>query len=291
MTRLQRFKAGVWNALHNISPALEHQMKRRFSHSYHENWRYRTRLVRSSPDNDFIPRVPDAGLVAGRYQIMHNGLKIVAGSYYGDGPIRLLQKNRGVHEPQEERVFQEVLKAIRPGEIILELGAYWSFYSMWFCKEVPQARPFMVEPVAANIEFGRQNFAANGYDGHFVHAFVGAASGVAEDGTKIICVDDLAAELAIGHIAILHADIQGFELDMLQGCGRMFREHRIDWCFISTHSEDLHAACERHLSEQGFVIIASSSLAESFSWDGLLVARASRVASIPPIHLSKRGGR
>jgi hypothetical protein len=288
---MQRFKAGIWNALHSISPALEHQIKRRYSRSYHENWSYRTRLARASSDNDFIPRVPDAGEVNGRFQIMHNGLKIVAGSYYGNGPIRLLKENRGVHEPQEERIFQEVLKTIRPGGIILELGAYWSFYSMWFCKEVPQARPFMVEPVAANIEFGRQNFATNGFSGTFIHAYVGAAAGVAEDGTKIICVDDLATDLGLGHIAILHADIQGSELDMLKGCGRMFREHRIDWFFISTHSEALHTSCESHLREQGFVIVASIPLAESFSWDGLLVARASQVASIPAIHLSKRGGR
>jgi hypothetical protein len=291
MTRMQRFKAEIWNVLHTISPALEHQLKRQFSRSYHENWNYRTRLVRASSDNDFIPRVPDAGEVIGRFQIMHNGLKIVAGSYYGDGPIRLLRKNRGVHEPQEERIFQEVLKTICPGGIILELGAYWSFYSMWFCKEVPQARPFMVEPVAANIEFGRQNFATNGFSGHFVHAYVGETTGAAEDGTKIICVDDLAADLGLDHIAILHADIQGFELDMLKGCGRMLREHRIDWCFISTHSEELHAACEHHMRERDFVIVASIPLSESFSWDGLLVARASQVASIPPIHLSKRGGR
>ena len=39
---------------------------------------------------------------------MHNGLKIHLGSYYGPEGATQLIINKGVHEPQEEYVFQEV---------------------------------------------------------------------------------------------------------------------------------------------------------------------------------------
>jgi hypothetical protein len=38
--------------------------------------------------------------------------------------------NRGVHEPLEEFVFQEVLKRLPEACAMIELGAYWGHYSM-----------------------------------------------------------------------------------------------------------------------------------------------------------------
>src|SRR3954464_7231994 len=68
-------------------------------------WPQRYKDVLSSADNAFIPRVPDAGKVIDGAQVMHNGLRIARGSYYGYPITRMLRLNRGVHEPQEERAF------------------------------------------------------------------------------------------------------------------------------------------------------------------------------------------
>ena len=65
-------------------------------------WRRWYRDVMASPDNQHIPRVPNAGKVIDGCQVMHNGLRIVRGSYYGYPLTRMLKLNRGVHEPQEE---------------------------------------------------------------------------------------------------------------------------------------------------------------------------------------------
>lgn len=288
MSRMQRFKGGVWQAIGAISPSLELALRKRFSRSHGENWGYRTRVARSSSDNAFIPRVPEAGRLVDGFQIMHNGLRVLAGSYYGDGPITLLRKNKGVHEPQEERAFQEVLKAIKPGGVILELGAYWAFYSMWFCKEVPHARAFMVEPLKENLRFGERNFAANGFTGHFTQAYVGAKTSLADDGIKVICVDGFLEEHGIERLAILHCDIQGFELEMLHGAGHAIEQRRIDWLFISTHSDELHRECEAFLSQRGFVTLASVPMSESFSVDGVLVMRAQETSAIPALTISRR---
>jgi len=288
MTRLQRVKASIWDVCRAISPKLEHELKRRFSRSYWDNWKERTRQVRSCPDNAFIPRVPSAGKVIDGAQIMHNGLRVVIGSYYGKGPVDLLRKNKGVHEPQEERVFQEVLKHIAPSSVMIELGAYWAFYSMWFCRTVKGGRAYMVEPVAENLDYGKRNFKLNSLQGHFTQALAGAVSSVSLDGSRTVCVDDLVAQHQLSHIAILHSDIQGFELEMLKGAEKTITQGKVSFFFISTHSEELHRACEEFLHHQGCSTMASVTPAESFSIDGILVCRASHAPTMPMIAVSRK---
>src|SRR5882757_2436953 len=97
-----------------------------------ERWKRRIALVKQSADNARIQTVPNAGKLEHDHQVMHNGLRITLGSYYDYGNTRLLEQNRGIHEPQEEYVFQEILKHMKPGAVMMELGSYWAFYSLWF---------------------------------------------------------------------------------------------------------------------------------------------------------------
>ena len=114
---------------------------------YNSNWVLRKRWgklnlsenriekVCSSPENNFIKRVPDAGKISNGWITMHNGIQVSALGYYGKGILNMLVRNLGVHEPEEERVFQEVLKYVQPGSTMIEAGSYWAFYSLWFSKE------------------------------------------------------------------------------------------------------------------------------------------------------------
>jgi hypothetical protein len=99
----------------------------------------RFREVISDPLNLLIERVPMAGFLDGNQVYLHNGLRVPVagpGAYYGPFS-QLLVINRGVHEPLEEFVFQEVLKCLPEAPSMIELGAYWGHYSMWFKKERP----------------------------------------------------------------------------------------------------------------------------------------------------------
>jgi hypothetical protein len=130
---------------------------------------FEKRILRtiSCPQNKYIPRVDDAGkifLPEPGYQLMHNGLKVEIDGYYGEYKSNgrgfvtdMLIRNKGVHEPQEERMFQEVLKYIPDNGSMLELGSYWAFYSMWFYQQVKNAECYMVEPERKNMEVGRRN--------------------------------------------------------------------------------------------------------------------------------------
>ena len=44
------------------------------------------------------------------YQLMHNGIKIIQDCYYGSWITTLIEILKGHHEPQEEKVFYEILK-------------------------------------------------------------------------------------------------------------------------------------------------------------------------------------
>jgi FkbM family methyltransferase len=252
-------------------------------------------------DADYIPKVPDAGKVrvdeqGNRVQIMHNGLLVAADGYYGDFVTQIIERMKGHHEPQEEKVFHEVLKAVPAGSTMIELGCYWAYYSLWFQKAVKNARNFMIEPAKAALECGRKNFRLNGMRGDFTLARIGrtsstgwVASGAeaADAAAPTVCVRDFVREKGIEKVTLLHSDIQGFEYDMLRGCGDLIAGRQIEFVFISTHRLKGHFQCLKHLTHSGYTIVAEHTPKESYSEDGLIVGTASPSA-VPQVQISKR---
>lgn len=253
-------------------------------------WLPLIRETAGCPDNALIPRVVGAGGGDERTITMHNGIKVVRSGYYGPGVDELLRVNRGVHEPQEELAFGHVLEELPPRAVMLELGSYWAFYSLWFYTAVSDPTCICVEPVQENLRIGRENFALNHAEGRFIHAFVGASECHRSDGGRVVSVDGLVSEFDLDRIDILHADIQGAELDMLVGSERAFRRGLVDFVFISTHSRQRHSDCLRFLEDRGFSVLAEANVDESYSVDGLIVARDGRRPSMSPIPISKKAG-
>lgn len=247
-------------------------------------WLERLDNILKSKDNDYIPKFENAGTIKNGKQTMHNGIKIYLGSYYGPECSVVFQKSKGIHEPQEERVFGEVLKKIKPGSTMVELGAFWSFYSMWFNKNIPGAKNYMIEPDSFNLGQGKRNFRLNKMKGTFIQAFLGKVSSNTNP-IPTLCVDDIVATNNIDFIDILHSDIQGFEYEMLQGAQTCFDQKKIGYIFISTHSNEVHYNCLQHLIDRGFIVLANADIDRTFSEDGLIVARAEYYPGIEPVNI------
>jgi hypothetical protein len=234
----------------------------------------RFREVVSDPLNLLIERVPLAGVVENNEVCLHNGIRVPASgnaAYYGSFSM-LLIINRGVHEPLEEYVFQELLRRLPEAPRMIELGAYWGHYSMWLKKMRPQATTILVEPDANNLAVGRHNFQRNGFEGEFIQAFV--AAGQFE-------VDPFLESRGIGHLDVLHVDIQGHEVEMLAGVRRALAAHRIDYLLISTHSQDIHKAVLGGLAEAGYRVEAACDFDnETTSYDGFVFAVSPQVAPL-----------
>lgn len=230
----------------------------------------RFREVISDPLNLLIERVPLAGTVRDNEVYLLNGNRVpISGSdaYYGDFS-HLLIVNRGVHEPLEEFVFQELLKHLPEAPRMIELGAYWAHYSMWLKKVRPKAQNIMVEQDPNCLATGRNNFARNGFTGEFIQAAV--APGAWQ-------VDEFLRSRELHHIDILHADIQGLELEMMDGARDALRNARINYLFIATHSQPTHHQIVGQLKEFGYRIeVASDFDYETTAYDGLVFASSPR---------------
>jgi hypothetical protein len=256
-----------------------------------KHWLPRIQSVIDGKDNQDIPRDKDAGKIIDGLLTMHNGIKVDPLSYYSYPMLKMLEQNKGVHEPQEENIFQEVLATLNDdkSKIMLELGSYWSFYSIWFKKIFPSADCYMVEPDRRNLMYGQHNFEINKIKGTFIH---GGISGKKDNSNNITTVDDICQEQQIDFLDILHSDIQGYELEMLYGSQKMLSKNKVGYAFISTHSNELHTQCQQLLQDKyGFITVASANLDESFSWDGILVMKAPEYPGIDQVNIDKKGKR
>ncbi len=238
-------------------------------------------------------RVNDDG---NRVQIMHNGVIVSADGYYGEVNTRIVERLKGHHQPQEEKVFYEVLKTLAPGSTMIELGCYWAYYSLWFHKAVKGARNFMIEPNKRALQCGINNFRLNRMSGDFTQAVVGkssiegwqrAGAGAENAAAGHDCVKDFVQGKGIEEVALLHCDIQGYEYEMLCGCGDLVDEKKIGFFFISTRSLKAHFQCLKHLVARGYVILAGHVPKAGYSEDGLLVASSVRSCQ-EPIEISKK---
>lgn len=226
----------------------------------------RWREIISDPLNLLIEKHPLAGFVRNNMVFLHNGNRVPVegpGSYYG-GFSQILIFNRGVHEPLEEYAFQELIKVLPESPSMLELGAYWGHYSMWLKKRRPAASVILVEPEMQHIQAGITNFRINHIKGEFIQDFVGKGH---------FAVDAYLQAKGIAKLDILHADIQGFEVEMLDDCTQSLQQQRIDYVFISTHSQQLHNEVLRRLKLFNYRIEISSDFDhQTTSLDGFIFA-------------------
>lgn len=244
-------------------------------------------------DCDPVPKVAEAGMVfedptGRRIQIMHNGLRVLADGYYGAWMTDLIRICRGHHEAQEERLFHEVVRRLPSDATMIELGGYWAYYSLWFLKDQPGRRAVVVEPEPDHLEVGRVNAALNALAPEFLHGLVGRRSAPEvpfrgeRSGDMILqchSVEQLMVRQDWDKLSLLHCDIQGAEFEVLDSCRPLLQARRIDWVFVSTHAQAIsgdpliHQRCLQLLRDCGAIIEAEHDVHESFSGDGLIVAR------------------
>jgi hypothetical protein len=246
----------------------------------------RFREIVSDPNNARIPRVECAGMALRDERtgdvmvVMHNGIRVLLGQHaYYDNFAEILVINRGVHEPQEEYAFGEVLKYIDPGLPMVELGSYWAFYSLWYRKRFPGAQVFLAEPEERRLQAGKRNFELNGESGEFIHQGIGPGG---------LDVNRLVQDRGIERIGLLHADIQGAEGFLLESIAPLLVAQRIDYLFVSTHSQELHRQCLDRLREFRYRVLAAADFDnDTFAYDGLIVAASPR-SHAPSIELYSR---
>jgi FkbM family methyltransferase len=242
-------------------------------------------------DAESIPKVSEAGQFlerdGQRLQRMHEGSLVVAGGYHGEWMSQIIKQLRGHHEPQEELLFHEILKHVALGSCIVELGAFWAYYTNWYLGSVEGSRAICVEPDTNNMSCGQVNLALNHRTATWINAAVGGGSKemlIRHDpkGSEVMVpclnMDEIRERAGFPAIEVLHLDVQGAELDLLRSLDNAVADQALRFVFVSTHhasisgSPTTHLDCIRELQRLGAIILADHTIEESFSGDGLIVA-------------------
>lgn len=254
----------------------------------------RSLMTISCRDSDVIPKVAGAGSVrqrdAERVQVMHNGVEVVYGGYYGEWMAHIIRGLQGHHEPQEELLFHTLLRYVRHSSHIVELGCFWAYYTQWYLKEVPDSTALCIEPDANHLAIGQRNSALNGHleQVRFVQAWIGgqalaAHASPTETSPEPVTLPmfdaaSILAEQAGEAIELLHLDTQGAELPFLRSITREMAEQKLRFIMVSTHhscisgSTTTHVDCVEALRALGASILVEHDVIESFSGDGLILA-------------------
>jgi hypothetical protein len=183
-------------------------------------------------------------------------------------------------------VFNEIIKLAPPNSTMLELGAFWAFYSMSFLRKVENGVSYLIEPDPHALLSGKNNFKLNNLKGNFYNYYVSDTNSAGQVPTTT--VDHFLETNNIPRLHILHSDIQGYELKMLIGAAQHLKDGTIDYIFISTHSNDLHDQCINYLKKYEYQILCDANLEETYSWDGLIVAKHKNIKGPTQLSISKR---
>ena len=136
----------------------------------------------------------------------------------------------------------------------------------------------LVEPVAQKLAVGEEHFRLDHMSGTFIHAFVGRDSRADAE-----FQDGDGSRLRLPMVA----DVQGAEFEMMLGAARALHARRIGYLFISAHGCE-HHRCLKHLRGLGYEILASHTIVESFSGDGLIAARSPDRPGPGRVEISRR---
>jgi FkbM family methyltransferase len=135
----------------------------------------------------------------------------------------------------EMQVWRQVL---RGGDLFLDVGANVGTYTIWAAE--CGAEVVALEPAADTYRLLRENVALNGYQVTTIQAAAGVECGTARftagldavnrldpDGpveTRLVTIDSL---IGGRNVAGMKVDVEGSEIDVLQGCARALSERRI----------------------------------------------------------------
>lgn len=200
----------------------------------------------------------------------------------GTDYMRILPKFRGVPETYEPDTWRQIRNEIRPGDSVVDVGAYIGLYTIAFAQLVGHAgRVYAFEPNRENCEDIRQNLRLNGIADRveLVRAALGHEDGdVPFDGssgiqghisatptaqTKLVRCLTLDTYLDGQRVDVLKIDVEGYEENVLRGAAELLSSptrkpraifievHPYAWGEIGTTSTSLLEL----LNEHGYITL------------------------------------
>jgi tetratricopeptide (TPR) repeat protein len=235
------------------------------------------------------------------WQVMYNGVRVPIDGYYGPWMSDLISRCDGQHEPQAEPVFEAVLDTIQIDPkrdlVMIELGAFWAFYTTTFLRRfMNHSQALVIEPDAGSLATGLATLQYNDVKADPILGRIGPSETPtyktrfgAELKAPQIDLLSLLRDRNIDQIDILHADIQGAEISLMDEISTWLTDQKINYLFIYTHGLKEHLHVLNALNTAKYIIIAEHDTFESYAFNGLIVARAQTTNGPAFMNIPRRG--
>ena len=174
---------------------------------------------------------------------------------------------RGMYEPRKSEALASVL---RPGQVVFDVGAHVGYFAAVASLEVgPEGSVLAFEPRPLNLRLLRKHVQWNHLGNvRIIEAAVGREDGEGrlrdDTGTgtgsltngdglsvRVLALDSLVRSGGAPAPDAIKIDVEGGELDVLEGARWILREHR-PVLLLATHGPELHEACLDILRDEGY---------------------------------------
>lgn len=175
------------------------------------------------------------------------------------------------------------LKINKPPYVMVEVGSHQAYYSLAFKHILGKENTIniMVEPHKPYFELGEKNFAANNCEGYFYNRGIGTEWKIQPnpDFKKFevnpITLKEIINDHKLNHIDVLHSDIDGSELVLLNENIELFSNKKIKHVYILTHSDDKHNECKKFFNDLQYDLFLDIPYnLKKVGYDGLLIFKS-----------------
>jgi len=212
------------------------------------------------------------------------GIKFLSGknTHPGSGDIESHKK--------EHTYFLEVLDNIKHKKaVMIEIGSFWAIWSLLFRKRFPNGKNILIELGKKRLDVGLENFKLNrfsstSYHGGFCLNESNTLKNEVLDSEEIgpeLNFFDICREQDLDVIDLVHMDIQGSELLLLESIKPILEEQKILNLVVATHSDEIHKKILEFLLEHKYIIKIKKKRGRLGN-DGYIYARALK----PPLLVS-----
>lgn len=146
---------------------------------------------------------------------------------------------------------------------MIELGSNQAYYSLLF-KHIlgPQSTTnIMIEPSHERLDVGKKQFAINKCEGIFYCNGIGSNwiwNNNLEFSAPPITLNQVMSDNQLEHVDILHCDIDGSEMLMLEENRDIFTAGKVEYLFLFTHRSgnvSTHEPCKEYFDDSNYELI------------------------------------
>jgi len=161
---------------------------------------------------------------------------------------------------------------------MVELGSNWCYYSLLFKHIIGKEKTLniMVEPVEDSLQLGKDHFTLNSCEGIFYKKGITNTMEYYDKIIKLdfITLDEILKQNSLTHLDILHSDVDGNEIELIEKNIDFFKEGKAKNVFILTHGDNCSSKCKEFFNQFPYSLIAEFPHGTQCG-DGLLVYKFS----------------